>query len=235
MNPLSKAAFTFCAIGLLMSGCSTAKQTSTSSETKKSNWIVLFDGKSTDAWRAFNGDTFPEKSWKVENGSLATIVGGGLDSLVTKEKFESFELQLEWKISPGGNSGIMYHVAENFKQPWNTGPECQVLDDSKHPDGKNPKTSAGALYALIAPKNKVLKPVGEWNQARVIINHNHGEHWLNGVKVVEYELNSPELNKLIAESKFKDMPRFAKEATGHICLQHHHDAVWFRNVKVKRL
>jgi hypothetical protein len=111
----------------------------------------------------------------------------------------------------------------------------QILDDTRHPDGKNPKTSAGALYALIAPKDKELKPVGEWNKARLIINGNHGEHWLNGKKVVEYELNSKELNDLIAKSKFASMPRFAKEPSGHIVLQHHHDEVWFRNVRIRRL
>jgi hypothetical protein len=233
MNPLFKPAFAFCAL-LLLSGCTTPDQSSTP-RGKGSGWIALFDGQSTDAWRGFKRDSFPDKGWKVENGALATITGGDVVDLITKEQFESFELQLEWKVSPSGNSGVIYHVSEEFKAPWHTGPEMQVLDDDKHNDGKNPKTSAGALYALIAPKNKVLKPVGEWNQAKLIINHNHGEHWLNGVKIVEYELNSPELNTLIAASKFSTMPRFAKEQTGHICLQNHHDAVWFRNIKVKKL
>ncbi|MGV3772444.1 MAG: 3-keto-disaccharide hydrolase [Verrucomicrobiales bacterium] len=203
-------------------------------ELQNGSWEVLFDGKSTQKWRGFKKDKFPSESWKVEDGSLRTIVGNGTD-IVTKEKYDNFELQLEWKVTPGANSGIMFRVSEEMDQAWHTGPELQVLDDAKHADGKNPKTSAGSLYALIAPKGKELKPVGEWNQMKLIINGNHGEHWLNGKKVVEYELNSKELNELIAKSKFASMPRFAKEKTGHIVLQHHHDEVWFRNVKIRRL
>ena len=163
------------------------------------------------------------------------MAGGDEVDLVTREKFEDFELQLDWRISPGGNSGVIYRVSEDFPQSYNTGPEMQVLDDAKHKDGENPKTSAGALYALIAPKNKILKPVGEWNHARLLVQGNHVEHWLNGSKVVEYELGSQELKSLIADSKFNKMPGFAKEKTGHVCLQHHHDEVWYRNVKIRRL
>ena len=130
---------------------------------KTGEWEVLFDGKSAEKFRGYKQVSFPDKSWKVEHGTLKTVPGDGTD-LVTKEKFGSFELQLEWKISPGGNSGVMYHVAEDFPEPWYTGPEMQVLDDAKHADGKNPLTTAGSLYALIAATNKKLKPVGEWNR-----------------------------------------------------------------------
>jgi len=201
----------------------------------KEGRIVLFDGKRAEAFRGYKRDSFPEKSWAIENGTLKTIVGGEVIDLITKEKFESFELDLEWKISAGGNSGIIYHVAEDLPHSYNTGPEMQVLDDSKHKDGGNPKTSAGALYALIAPQNKVLKPVGEWNHARLLVRGNHVEHWLNGRKVVEYELGSAALEKMISGSKFKDMPRFAKEKTGHIALQHHRDEVWYRNITIRKL
>jgi hypothetical protein len=109
------------------------------------------------------------------------------------------------------------------------------LDDDKHGDGKSPKTAAASLYALIAPRNKKLKPVGEWNKVRLVVRGNQVEHWLNGAKVVEYELGSNELNQLIAQSKFKDMPRFAKERTGFIDLQHHGDEVWYRKIRVRRL
>ena len=216
-----------CAFSFLV-GC-----TSTG-ETQKSGGINLFDGSSTDAFRAYKKESFPTDSWTVENGTLKTIKGNGTD-IITKEEFKDFELSLEWKISPGGNSGVIYRVTEDFDRSWNTGPEMQVLDDSKHNDGKNPKTSAGALYALIAPTNKQLKPVGEWNQARLIIKNNHVEHWLNGAKVVEYQWGSPEIMQLISESKFKTFPRFAKNDSGHIVLQHHHDEVWYRNVKIRHL
>lgn len=229
-----KQTLTFFGIALLVSSCSTTDQTSTRLSTGSSRWIVLFDGKSTEAWRGITHETFPTNNWKIEDGSLATIPGPMAD-IMTKEQFDNFELQLDWKISPGGNSGIMYHTTDENEQPGTVGPEMQVLDDSKHPDGKNPTTTAGALYGLIAPKNKILKPVGEWNHVWLVVNHNHVEHWLNGVKVVEYELNSPELTTLIARSKFAAFPRFAKEPTGHISLQHHLDAAWYRNIKVRRL
>jgi hypothetical protein len=201
---------------------------------KTGEWEVLFDGKSTDKWRGFKVSSFPDRGWKVEEGALRAVAGAGGPDLITKDKYENFELQLEWKVSPGANSGIMYRVSEDFDAPWHTGPEMQVLDDDRHADGKNPKTSAGSLYALIAPKDRRLKPVGEWNQVKLIVHSNRVEHWLNGVKVVEFELGGSELNQLIAGSKFKDMPRFAKEKTGHIDLQHHGDDVWFRNIRVRR-
>ncbi|MEO7297693.1 MAG: DUF1080 domain-containing protein [Verrucomicrobiota bacterium] len=208
---------------------------STHAVESKQGRLALFDGKLADAFRGYKQDSFPEKSWVIENGALKTIPGSEAVDLVTKEKFENFDLELDWKISPGGNSGIIYHVAEDLPQSYHTGPEMQVLDDSKHKDGGNPKTSAGALYAMIAPQNKVLKPVGEWNHARLLVQGHHVEHWLNGRKIVSYELGSPELEKLIGSSKFKDMPRFAKEKTGHIALQHHHDEVWYRNISIRKL
>jgi hypothetical protein len=195
---------------------------------------VLFDGKSTDAWRGYKREAFPEKGWAVESGALKTVVGGDRVDLVTKETFQDFDLSLEWKVSPGGNSGVMYDVAESEPQSYFTGPEMQVLDDSVHKDGKEPKTSAGSLYALIAPgEGKVLKPVGEWNVARLVKKGAHVEHWLNGKKLLEYELGSPALAALIAESKFKAWPKFGKEGKGHIVLQHHGEEVWFRNITVK--
>ena len=231
MKTSFKGLLVLSAIALAIAGCSTTKETGGTKE----NWTTLFNGESTDAWTGYQLTTFPTKSWKVENGTLKTIAGGEVRDLMTKEQYQDFELELEWKISPGGNSGIIYRVAPDLAHAWNTGPEMQVLDDSKHNDGKNPKTSAGALYALIAPQNKKLMPVGQWNKVRLVIKNNHVEHWLNGVKVVEYQLGSPELAKLIAESKFKTFPRFAKEKTGHICLQNHHDEVWYRNIRIRRL
>ena len=196
-------------------------------------WTMLFDGGATNAFRGYKQTGLPS-SWKVEDGALKTIPGKGGD-LVTREKYDNFELRLQWKIAAGGNSGIMYRVSEDFDEPWWTGPEMQVLDDAKHADGKDPRTSAGALYALLAPKEKKLRPVGEWNRVRLVVQGNHVEHWLNGDKILSYELGSPELNALIAKSKFADKPRFGKETTGHICLQHHNDEVWYRNVRVRKL
>ena len=197
-------------------------------------WEKLFDGTSTAKWRGYKQTGFPAKGWTVEGGALKVLGGGG--DLVTREKYESFELEWQWKVSPGANSGVMFHVSEDFGAPYETGPEYQVLDDAKHGDGKNPKTSAGALYALIAcNEKKALRPVGEWNKSRLVISGTHGEHWLNGRQVVRYDLGSPEMQALIAGSKFKSMPKFAQEKSGHICLQDHGDAVWFRDIRVKRI
>ena len=193
---------------------------------------VLFDGTNTDAWRGYKRDAFPTRGWLVKDGTLSPIVGGDKVDLVTKDVYKDFDLELEWKVGPVGNSGVMYDVAETEIEPYWTGPEMQVLDDVGHKDGKESTTSAGSLYALVGPKGKVLKPVGEWNKARLVKKGNHVEHWLNGTKIVEYELGSPALAALIADSKFKDWKRFGKEGQGHIVLQHHGDPAWFRNVRI---
>jgi hypothetical protein len=209
--------------------------TSSPALAKKGKWKVLFDGTSTAAWRGYQQETFPDKVWKIENGTLRTIVGGESRDIITREKFGDFALELEWKISAGGNSGIIYLVSEDFDSTYKTGPEMQVLDDAKHNDGKNPKTSAGSLYGLIAPVNKKLSPVGQWNKVRVIVKSGHVEHWLNGRRVVSYELGGEELKPLIAASKFKDFPRFGQNKEGFIALQFHGDEVWYRKIRVRSL
>ncbi len=198
-------------------------------------WTVLFDGKSTDAWRGYRRSSFPDKGWTIDQGALKTVVGGDHVDLITKQKFRNFELEMEWKVSPGGNGGIFYRAGEEDAEIWHNAPEIQVLDDHKHADGRNPKTSAGSLYALIAPTGKKLRPVGEFNQFRLVLRGNHGEHWLNGVKIVEYELGSDSLAALIAQSKFKDKPNFARLAEGYIGIQHHGQEVWYRSIRVRSL
>lgn len=198
-------------------------------------WKVLFDGKSTGAWRGYRQAEFPAGSWVVEDGALKTVVGAQRVDIITRDQYENFELELEWAVSPGGNSGIFYRVSEEAQRIWETGPEVQILDDSRHRDGQDPRTSAASLYALLPPIHKQLRPVGEFNHLRLMVQGNHAEHWLNGVKVVEYELGSEELDRLIAESKFRGMPRFGRQRRGHIGLQHHGQEVWFRNVRVRQL
>ncbi len=198
-------------------------------------WEVLFDGTSTDQFRAFRKDSFPSGGWKIEDGQLRTIPEGEEIDLVTKETYGDFELAFEWKAATGANSGVIYRVSESFGRSWHTGPEYQLLDDARHPDGKNPLTAAGSLYALVSAEGKTLKPAGEYNASRIVAQGRRIEHWLNGKKVVALELGSYAANQLIAKSKFANMPRFAREPTGRICLQHHRDEVWFQNVKVRRL
>jgi hypothetical protein len=229
------ATFVACAA---LSGCATSTDDCCKPEAKpgsKSGWTILFDGKSTDALRAYNQKSFPGKYWVLDGDALKTIPGEAVD-IMTKEKYRDFELELEWKVAPGGNSGVMYRVAETDGESWFTGPEMQILDDERHPDGQNPLTTAGALYGLVAPNaKKKLKPVGEFNKAGITMKGNHVEHWLNGEKIVEYEWDSPVIKAAIAKSKFADKPRFMKEPEGHIVFQHHGQEFWIRNIRIRRL
>ena len=196
---------------------------------------ALFTGKDTSAWRGYKQQNFPTNNWVIDNGALKTVPGQAVD-LVTRETYKDFDLSFEWKVPPGGNSGVMYRVAETGSAPYQTGPEYQVLDDDKHPDGRNPKTSAGSLYALIAPSKKtILKPVGEFNSSRIVFKKNKVEHWLNGAKTVEYEWGSEEVKGLITTSKFASMKEFMTRKEGHVDFQHHGQEVWFRNMRIRRL
>lgn len=216
---------------IAMTAADAPLNTLTDAETK-AGWTLLFDGKSLAHWRGYKKDTLPD-GWKVEADGSFCRHGGG--DIVTKEQFGSFELMIDWKISPGGNSGIFYRATEAHGAIYESAPEMQVLDNAKHGDGKNPKTSAGANYALIAPPKDVTKPAGEWNQARLVVDGQRVEHWLNGEKLLEYTLGSPEWAALVKGSKFAGWADYGKAAKGHIGLQDHGDLVWFRNVKIRTL
>ena len=202
---------------------------------KAQNWVILFDGGSVDQWRGYKQNNFPKDGWAVDNGALKTIVGGNRVDIITKDIYKNFELVLEWRVSPAGNSGIFYFATEESDYIWQTAPEMQVLDDSAHPDGKRAVTSAGSLYDLISPMEKSLKPVGEFNEARIKVKNNQVEHWQNGKKILAYEYGSNTINELIAKSKFKSMPLFAKANSGHVGLQHHGEEVWYRNIRIRKL
>lgn len=213
----------------LLGGCSTS-----ANNEAKSEWKALFDGKCTDAFRGFRQASFPTNSWVIDGGALKSLPARKVD-LITREQYENFELELEWKVATEGNSGIMFHVSEDEAETYITGPEMQIVDDANTEDGANPKTCAGALYDLIAPTNKQCYPVGQWNRVRLIVQGTHVEYWMNGARIVEYELGSESLKALIANSKFKAWPRFAQEKTGYIALQNDGSNVWIRNVRVRRL
>ena len=149
--------------------------------------------------------------------------------------YEDFELRLEWKISPGGNSGIMFGVSETTRRTYEAGPEMQVLDNAGHPDGAAPVTSAGSNYALHAPSLDVTRPVGEWNEVRLIVVERRVEHWLNGQQIVTYQLGSDEWERLVAESKFVQWPEYGRQAEGHIALQDHGNHVWYRMIRIRRI
>lgn len=212
---------------------------------KAAGWRLLFDGKTFNGWRGFHKDKVPE-GWVIEDGSIKKIqaqgeLGQAGGDLITVDQFSNFEFQLEWKLSPRGNSGIKYLVSESLPPTGRSGIsfEYQVLDDGSHPDAKMGVTgtrTSGAVYDLIPPSaNKKLKPIGEFNQVRIIVRGNHIEHWLNGIKVVEFDRTSADFKQRITKSKFKDTKGFGEAAKGHILLQDHGDSVWYRNIKIREL
>ncbi|MGH7713034.1 MAG: 3-keto-disaccharide hydrolase [Gemmatimonadaceae bacterium] len=205
---------------------------SQSDSAAQTGWMVLFDGASTSAWRGFQRPDLPS-GWQAVDGALTRVSGGG--DLVTRDQFGDFELELEWKVAPKGNSGIMFRVSEGDSNTYRTGPEMQVLDDAGHRDGQNRLTAAGSNYALHAVPAGVAKPAGEWNQVRLVVRGAHVEHWLNGQKVVEYELWSPQWEALVKASKFAAWPGYGRSKRGHIALQDHGDWVAFRNIRIREL
>ena len=219
---------------------------------QRDGWSLLFDGKTFNGWRGLGYDSVPTAHWKIENGAIRKIADGDVPrlpdgqpaaggDLMTRDTYLDFELTWDWKISRAGNSGVKYNVSEEISMaaaPNHAalGFEYQMLDDSLHEDNKVPSHRAGALYDLIAPTaNKALKPVGEWNSSRLVFRGSHGEHWLNGVKVVEFDLGTPLMDSALARSKYKSIPNFAERRAGHIVLQDHVDEVFFRNLKIRRL
>jgi hypothetical protein len=206
-----------------------AQDNTLTEDEKRAGWKLLFDGKTTEGWKGYKKDKVSE-GWQVIEGVLTLAKGGG--DICTVEEFADFEFKIDWKISSGGNSGIMWRVAETKGQPYETGPEYQVLDNEKHGDGKRPVTSAGSIYDVYPPAKNVCKPAGEWNSTRIVLKGKHVEHWLNGEKVVEAEIGSEDWNAKIAKSKWAKVDSYAKETKGHIDLQDHGNKVEFKNIKV---
>lgn len=229
------------ACSLLLMCCvdTTAQYTLTKKE-EKEGWKLLFDGKTTKGWRNFNSNDLGA-GWKVEDGTLSldksVTQREERGDIITHEEYENYELSLEWKIDSCGNSGIIFNVVEDpkYRATYFTGPEMQVLDNTCHPDAKIEKHRAGDLYDLIKCKKETVRPAGQWNQARIVSNKSKYEFWLNGTKVVEFTMHTPEWDALVAASKFKTMPDFGKATKGHIALQDHGDKVWYRNIKIKVL
>jgi len=198
-------------------------------------WRLLFDGESTRGWHRFQQQAFPQKGWVVEDGWLHCLGQGGGDILSGLE-FEQFDLKWEWKLEPGGNSGLKYFVLETRKTA--LGHEYQLLDDEKNEDGRaaQGKRVTASFYDVLKPRVKPpTRPMGEINESRIVVKSNHVEHWLNGVKVLEYDCGSEPLRAAIAESKFKNVPGFGNCVKGHLLLQDHGSKVWFRSIKVRDL
>ena len=196
-------------------------------------WRLLFDGTSMNGWRAYQGDTMPP-AWHVMNGSIMKNVP--TTDIVTREQFANFELTFDWKLGRGGNAGAFYRATEEYERVYWSAPEYQLLDDPNAPDGRNRLTSAGAAYGLYPAPEGVVKPAGEWNAARIIVNGAHVEHWLNGRKLLEYEFWSPDWLAKVQASKFKDWPNYGRATRGHIALQGDHSGdLELRNIKIREL
>ena len=193
---------------------------------KKAGWTLLFDGKTTAGWRGFKA---PDAGWTVKDGILFPDPKVAKD-IVTRADYASFEMSFDWRISAKGNSGVMFHVIPVGEETYESGPEYQILDNAR---GEPPLERAGGLFALVAPSMDMTKPVGDWNSARLIVDHGKVQHWLNGMLVARYEISSPEFNALVAASKFKRWPQFATGRTGAIALQNHGNDVAFRNLKIR--
>ena len=207
----------------------TAQEMNTLSHAEReAGWQLLFDGESLDGWRGYNRPDMPG-GWAVEEGLLTRIGPGG--DIITEAQFGDFELSIDWRVGPGGNSGIFYRAAEGEELVYHSAPEMQVLDDEGHRDGRDPITSAGSNYGLHAAPRGVVRPAGRWNEARILVRGAHVEHWLNGTKVVEYELRSDEWAEVVRNSKFSEWPAYGQADRGHIGLQEHGDRVLFRNEK----
>jgi hypothetical protein len=242
-----KAEATGVMAALLIAGCTAAlsaddkngaANTLTAAE-KKAGWALLFDGKTLDAWRGYKRPDATESRWQAVDDTLAVVTDNHRDThgqrdIISKDTFEQFDLRWDWKVAPGGNSGLKYFILEDRDSA--IGHEYQLIDDERHADAKiGPHRQTAAFYDVLPAADRPMKPAGEWNTSRVVVRGQRVEHWLNGKKVLQYELNSPALNAAIEKSKFKGIERFGKRQNGHILLQDHGDQVWFRNIKVRRL
>ena len=217
---------------------STSAPAASGASAAQGEWVTLFDGKDLSKFRGFRKDSIPP-AWVIQDGCLVHRKSAGdhtaAGDLVTRDQYGDFELELEWKVTPGGNSGIFYHATEDTNNIWENAPEMQILDDGAHNDGKDRLTSAGADYALYPAPAGAVKPVGQWNRVRIVANKGRIQYFLNGVKTCDFVRGSDDWKDRVARSKFRTMPRYATNARGHIGLQDHGDEVWFRDIRVRTI
>ena len=248
-----KKLFGLAVVAIIFSSCSTQKSETTSDSTavavsepvntlteqqKADGWKLLFDGQTMNGWTIFKGKE--NDTWEVVDGTLHCKLPG--DSTATKradlrtvDEYENFEFAIDWKISPKGNSGIMYLVTEEAKAAYETGPEYQLIDDANFPEKLEDWQKTGANYAMHPAPTAKPAPVGEWNHTRILVNNGHVEHWLNDVKVVEYDMASEEWKKAKATGKWKDTPGYGMSKRGHIALQDHGSEAWFKDIRIRKL
>ena len=216
---------------LLVEGIGWAMNTRGASETTD-GWRSLFDGKTTAGWRGYQRDDMPD-GWQAVDGTLARV--GQAGDIITIDRFASFDLRFEWKLAEGSNSGIFFGVSEEGDAVWHSGPEYQLLHNAGHSDGQSPITSAGSNFAVHPPARDVTRPVGAWNEGRLVVNGPRVEHWMNGVKLLDYELGSADWQDRVTASKFTELPLYGRVSPGHLAIQDHGDPVWFRNIRIREL
>jgi hypothetical protein len=223
------------ALAIGASGACAADNTLTAAE-KSAGWQLLFDGKTLDGWRPYRKQAGePLAGWEVKDGTMHCLPKAKGEQPITVRKFNNYELSWDWKIMPKGNNGIKYFVTE--ERPKSPGPEYQMLDDAEHPDGKiGPHRQTASFYEVLPPAaDKPLRTPGEWNTSKIVVRGKAVEHWLNGKKVLAYELGSEEVKAGIAKSKFKNDPGFGDKIEGHILLTYHNDDCWYKNIKIREL
>lgn len=226
---------------VILCSCASSQKASDSQLTKtgeQDGWKQLFDGKTMTGWRTYQNKA--ADSWSVKDGTLyckaeAADKSGKRADLLTAQEFENFDLELDWKISPQGNSGILYMVTEAYPAAYLSGPEYQIIDDLHFPQNLEAWQKTAANYAMDTASEMAAKPVGEWNHTRILVNHGHVEHWLNGKKVVDYQLWTDEWKQKKAAGKWKDAPGYGLSKKGHIALQDHGSEAWFRKIRIKEL
>lgn len=237
MQRLIRAAAVAAALAWGAAGCSTATHTSSTGSAMTapapaSQWHSLFDGRTMDQWRGYRDEKI--SGWHVVDGTMMKT--GTTSDIITRRPYGNFELELDWKISKGGNSGIFYRATEEYDHVYWSGPEFQLLDDANAPDGKNRLTAAGSDYAVYASPAGIVKPAGEWNHTRIVVDGNHVEHWLNGTKLLAYDLGSPDWVARVKKSKFAVWPDYGKAAVGYIGVQGDHPGtLWLRNIRIREL
>lgn len=218
--------------GLVLAACAPEQNGAGDVAADADDWIVLFDGTDLRDWRGYRRPDVP-RGWQIQDDLLAFVPGTDGGDLITRDRYSDFELELEWRVSPGGNSGIFFRASEDDPAIYHGAPEYQILDDDVHQDGLDPLTSAASNYGLHPPAEDVLRPAGEWNRVRIVVHGPDVEHWLNGRRVVEYELWSDDWEARVQASKFVEWPSYGRHRTGHIGLQDHGDPVWFRDIRIR--
>jgi hypothetical protein len=246
MHAAAARAAIFAQLALLATGCapvqnsvpdtsatSTSGATSLTAEQRAAGWRPLFDGSSTSAWRGYKSQTFPS-GWRIVDGVLTK--SGSVEDIMTRDQFGNFQLAFDWKLSPGGNAGVFYRGTEEYDKIYWSAPEYQLLDDAGHPDGQSRLTSAGADYALYPSPAGVVKPADQWNSTLIVADGNRIQHWLNGQKLLEYEVGSPDWEAKYKASKFVTYPNYGRAKQGYIAIQGDHDGTLsIRNIRIREI